>query len=117
MRTVLDIGRGPAALEWFGPEAREGGGPPVHGLDRADISDEAMRRYEQSGLKPPLRRAPSLTVLQSRIGAIREEIARIWNSPLPDKDKYIQISARETEISLLEAGIFEFARAGFDVSI
>ena len=38
-------------------------------------------------------------------------------SALPDDEKYRQISAKENEISLLQAGQFTFARAGFAVSV
>ena len=87
---------------------------PVHRTgDVVEISREAIRRFEDDQMKPMAQKSMSLEKIDQRISAIRAEIESIWNSPLPDDQKMMQISSRKNEISLLQAGQFEFARNGF----
>ena len=121
METVLDVRDGVLYQMWLAEiegEGREGESKSFRALsDVVEISAEAAQLLKEEAPKQLARKALSLESIQSRIAAIHEEIARIWNSPLPDKEKNLQIQARETEISLLEAGLFEFAKAGFSVSV
>ena len=122
MQTVLDVRDGALYQLWLA-ETQEGEGKADKSKlfqalsDVVEISAEAAQLLKEEAPKQLARKALSLESIQSRIAAIKEEIARIWNGPLPDKEKNLQIQARETEISLLEAGLFEFARAGFSVSV
>ena len=81
--------------------------------DAADFSEEAMRRLRESTLKPLVDDALSLKSIDRRIAVVEAEIVEVWNSALPDKEKWRLIQTKKTEISLLQAGQFTFARAGF----
>lgn len=81
--------------------------------DKVDISEEAVCRYRESLMKPMVRSALSLEHMDRRIAQVRAEIAAVWNSALPDEEKYRQISSKELEISLLQAGQYQFAKSGF----
>lgn len=81
--------------------------------DLAEFSEEAVKRFKDSQLKPLVKRAMSLEVLDERIEAIQSEIQAVWNSALPYEEKVRQVATKKTEISLLQAGQFEFAKAGF----
>jgi len=85
--------------------------------DVVDISEEAVEAFREAALKPIRNGTFTLDRLEQRINTVRAEIAQIWNSALPDDEKYMQISARENEISLLQAGQFTFAKAGFPLSV
>ena len=77
--------------------------------DTVDLSEEARRRFEQSGLDPL--DDFSLKELDKRIAVVRAQIAELWNSALPEKEKHKQIQSKEVEISLLQAGQFTFAKS------
>ena len=81
--------------------------------DPADFSEEAVERARDQALKPLVKKAMSLESLDQRIATVRAQIETIWNSALPHEEKVIQVQARKNEISLLQAGQFEFAKAGF----
>ncbi len=81
--------------------------------DWAEFSDEAIAAFKEAAIEPIKDGSFSLDNLQQRINTVRAEIAQVWNSALPDKEKYLQISAKENEIALLQAGQFTFAKAGF----
>jgi hypothetical protein len=85
--------------------------------DVADISEEAVKASREAAIEPIRNGTFTLDRLEQRINVVRAEIARIWGSALPDDEKYMQISARENEIALLQAGQFTFARAGFPLSV
>lgn len=99
--------------------------PEENGTDQAqawsgdvvDISEEAVRAFRETAIEPIKNGTFTLDRLEARINTVRAEIAQIWNSALPDDEKYMQISARENEISLLQAGQFTFAKAGFTKSV
>jgi len=84
--------------------------------DVVTFSDEAVRAFRENAIEPIKNGTFTLKGLESRINTVRAEIVQVWNSALPDDEKYRQISARENEISLLQAGQFAFARAGFSMT-
>lgn len=98
------------------------GGTPVEydparpARDHVTFSDEAIRAFRQSAIEPIKNGTFSLSRIESRISAVRAEIVQVWNSALPDDEKYRIISSRENEIALLQAGQFAFARAGFSMT-
>ncbi|EGB14905.1 hypothetical protein DND132_1699 [Pseudodesulfovibrio mercurii] len=100
---------------WPGADGREQG--PVWPGDVVDISEEAVRAFREAAIEPIKHGTFSLDRLEARISVVRAEIAHIWGSALPDDEKELQISARENEIALLQAGQFAFARAGFPLSV
>jgi len=85
--------------------------------DLVRFSDEAVAAFREAAIEPIKNGTFTLESLERRIGVVREEIARVWNSALPDDEKNRQISARENEISLLQAGQFAFAKAGFTKTV
>lgn len=85
--------------------------------DMITLSEEAVRAFREAAIEPIKHGTFSLDRLEQRINVVRAEIAHIWNSALPDEEKYLQISARENEIALLQAGQFTFAKAGFPLSV
>jgi hypothetical protein len=123
MQTVFDVRDGALYQIWLAEAGGQGQGKEDKtNLFRAlsdvvEFSAEAAQLLKEEGPKQLARKATSMESIHSRIAAIKEEIARIWNGPLPDKEKNLQIQGRETEISLLQAGLFEFAKAGFSVSV
>lgn len=88
-----------------------------HRPNLVEISGQARDMLEQAGHEQLLASAMSLEQIQARINVVRAEIVSIWDSPLPDEEKYRLIGARENEIALLQAGQFAFARAGFHRSV
>lgn len=99
--------------------------PEAEGQDQAltwpgdvvDISEEAIRAFREAAIEPVRSGAYVLRGMGQRISTVRAEISRIWNSALPDDEKNMQISARENEIALLQAGQFSYARAGFPLFV
>lgn len=85
--------------------------------DVVDISEEAVKAFREAAIEPIKNGTFTLDRLEARINTVRAEIAQIWGSALPDHEKYMQISARENEIALLQAGQFTFAKAGFALSV
>ncbi|HKI82529.1 MAG TPA: hypothetical protein VKA04_12845 [Pseudodesulfovibrio sp.] len=85
--------------------------------DIVDISEEAIKAFRETAIEPIKNGTFTLDRLEQRINTVRAEIAQIWGSALPDNEKHMQISARENEISLLQAGQFTFAKAGFPLSV
>lgn len=85
------------------------------GGDVIAISDEARKALDAAKQKSLVKHALSLPDIQARIETVRAEIASVWGSALPDEEKYSLISSKENEISLLQAGQFAFARAGFSL--
>ncbi len=81
--------------------------------DLAEFSDEAIRAFREAAIEPIKNGTFSLEQIERRISVVRAEIAHVWNSALPDDEKYRQISAKDNEIALLQAGQFAFAKAGF----
>jgi uncharacterized protein YicC (UPF0701 family) len=91
--------------------------PPEHlqsksepGADVVDISDEALKQYQDSLARRMQNGTYTLNVLQDRVDAVYQEIDDVWESALPDKEKWRRIDAKETEIALLQAGQFEFLK-------
>ncbi len=113
MQVVMDAGR--LAGLYFQAELEAAAEEPVSPDqgDTVDFSQEAVRRYRDSLLEPMVKSALSLEHMDQRIAQVRAEIAAVWNSALPDEEKYRQISSKELEISLLQAGQYQFAKAGF----
>jgi len=111
MQIVMEAGRlAEAFLDMWRGEPREIAAPDV---DQAEFSEEALKRFKDSQLKPLVKRAMTLEVLDARIVAVQSEIQAVWNSSLPYEEKVRQVATKKTEISLLQAGQFEFAKAGF----
>lgn len=81
--------------------------------DVATFSEEALAAFKEAAIEPIKNGSFTLESLEKRINVVRAEIAQVWNSALPDDEKYRQVSAKENEISLLQAGQFTFAKAGF----
>lgn len=81
--------------------------------DVVKFSEEAISAFKEAAIEPIKNGTFTLESLERRINVVRAEIAQVWNSALPDDEKYRQISSKENEISLLQAGQFTFARAGF----
>jgi len=90
-----------------------GEGPSRFGGDLAVFSPEAIRAFRESAIEPLRNGTFSLRQIESRIQTVRAEIVQVWNSALPDDEKFRIISSRENEIALLQAGLFTFAKAGF----
>lgn len=85
--------------------------------DLVSFSEEAIQAFKEAAIEPIKNGTFTLESLDRRITVVRAEIAQVWNSALPDDEKYRQISAKENEIALLQAGQFTFARAGFSKSV
>ncbi len=81
--------------------------------DLASFSDEAVAAFKEAALEPIKDGTFTLERLEQRISVVRSEISEVWGSALPKDEKYRQISAKENEIALLQAGQFTFAKAGF----
>ncbi|WP_147821019.1 hypothetical protein [Salidesulfovibrio onnuriiensis] len=112
MQVVLDGSRISGLL--VSMDVGEAGESTVfRGGDVVDLSEEAVALFEESAREAMYDSAMSLEEFDKRIAVIRGEIAAVWNGPLPDDEKYRQISSKENEIALLQAGQFTFARAGF----
>jgi uncharacterized small protein (DUF1192 family) len=113
MHVTLDAGR--AAGRYFEMDllTARANDPRERLRDLAYFSEDAVRAFHESKLEPLVDKALSLEQIERRIAVVRAEIAEVWNSALPDKEKNRLISSKELEISLLQAGQFTFARAGF----
>lgn len=85
--------------------------------DLVTLSDEAVAAFKEAAIEPIKDGTFTLESLERRINVVRAEIAQVWNSALPDEEKYRQINAKENEIALLQAGQFTFAKAGFAKSV
>jgi len=85
--------------------------------DMVNLSDEAVAAFKEAAIEPIKNGTFTLEQIEKRINVVRSEIAEVWNSALPDDEKYKQISAKENEIALLQAGQFTFAKAGFSKSV
>ena len=85
--------------------------------DFAEFSDEAVAAFKEAAIEPIKNGTFSLEMIEQRINVVRGEIAQVWNSALPDEEKYRQITAKENEIALLQAGQFAFAKAGFPLTV
>ncbi len=81
--------------------------------DMVNFSDEAIAAFKEAAIEPIKNGTFTLESIESRINTVRAEIAQVWGSALPDDEKFRQINAKENEISLLQAGQFTFAKAGF----
>ena len=81
--------------------------------DFVEFSDEAIQAFKDAAIEPIKNGTFTLERLEQRINTVRGEIAQVWNSALPDDVKYREISAKENEIALLQAGQFTFAKVGF----
>jgi len=81
--------------------------------DLAEFSDEAIAAFKEAAIEPIKNGTFSLESIEKRINVVRVEIAQVWNSALPEDEKNRQISSKENEIALLQAGQFTFAKAGF----
>jgi len=85
--------------------------------DFVEFSNEAIQAFREAAIEPIKNGTFSLERIEQRINVVRGEIAQVWNSALPDDEKYRQISAKENEVALLQAGQFTFAKAGFSKSV
>ena len=113
MLRVLNDDVAASVFQWMdaveAARLEEAAGP----MDLVELSDEARSIWDQAKEDTMVAGAMSLESMQNRINTVRAEIAQVWNSALPDEEKYRLITSKENEISLLQAGQFEFARAGF----
>jgi len=106
-----------------GPDGRDGpagngtDGQARAGGDWTEFSEAALAAFKETAIEPIKNGTFSLDGLERRINVVRTEISQVWNSALPDEEKYRQVSAKENEIALLQAGQFAFARAGFPLSV
>lgn len=101
-----------ASLEAHFREIMQAEGILPHG-DVVEFSKEAVTAFREAAIKPIKNGTFTLDSLERRINVVRAEILQVWNSALPEDEKYRQISAKENEIALLQAGQFTFAKAGF----
>ncbi|MBI9081794.1 MAG: hypothetical protein JEY79_18895 [Pseudodesulfovibrio sp.] len=85
--------------------------------DFVEFSDEAVQAFKEAAIEPIKNGTFTLERIEQRINVVRGEIAEVWNSALPDDEKYRQINTKENEIALLQAGQFTFAKAGFSKSV
>ncbi|QJB55454.1 hypothetical protein [Pseudodesulfovibrio sp. zrk46] len=85
--------------------------------DMVEFSEEAIAAFKEAAIEPIKAGTFSLDSIEKRINVVRGEIAQVWNSALPDDEKYRQISSKENEIALLQAGQYTFAKAGFTLSV
>jgi len=85
--------------------------------DVVKFSEEALKAFKEAAIEPIKNGTFSLEQIDRRINVVRAEILSVWNSALPDDEKYREISAKENEIALLQAGQFTFAKAGFSRSV
>lgn len=85
--------------------------------DMVQFSEEAIAAFKEAAIEPIKNGTFTLERMERRIQVVRTEIAEVWNSALPDDEKYRQISAKENEIALLQAGQFTFAKAGFTTTV
>ncbi|BCS89652.1 hypothetical protein [Pseudodesulfovibrio sediminis] len=85
--------------------------------DMIELSDEAITAFEEAAIEPIRNGSFSLEQIEQRINVVRGEIAEVWNSALPDEEKYRQIATKENEIALLQAGQFTFAKAGLSKTV
>lgn len=85
--------------------------------DWVEFSEEAIAAFKEAAIEPIKDGTFTLKSMEQRINVVRGEIVQVWNSALPDDEKYRQISAKENEISLLQAGQYTFAKAGFTMSV
>ena len=85
--------------------------------DLAEFSDEAIAAFKEAAIEPIKDGTFTLASIERRISVVRGEIVEVWNSALPEDEKYRQISAKENEIALLQAGQFTFAKAGFSMTV
>lgn len=85
--------------------------------DVTSLSEEAVAAFKEAAIEPIKNGTFSLEQMEKRINVVRSEIVQVWNSALPEEEKYRQISAKENEIALLQAGQFTFAKAGFSRSV
>ncbi len=111
MKVVLEYGQAVDVRYWMDPVAAAAEMELEHCCDWVEFSEQAMRLARESQL-PRIAQTFSLKHLQARINTVRSQIASVWNSALPDDEKYRQISTKENEISLLQAGQFSLAKAG-----
>ena len=81
--------------------------------DAVTFSEEAVAAFKEAAIEPIKNGTFTLERIEGRINTVRMEIAEVWNSALPEDEKVRQISAKENEIALLQAGQFTFAKAGF----
>lgn len=85
--------------------------------DTAVFSKEAIASFKEAAIEPIKNGTFTLEQMERRINTVRAEILRVWNSALPEKEKWREISAKENEIALLQAGQFTFAKASFSKKI
>jgi len=85
--------------------------------DLAEFSEEAIAAFKEAAIEPIKDGTFTLESIEKRINVVRAEIAQVWGSALPEDEKYRQISSKENEIALLQAGQFTFAKAGFSKSV
>ncbi|MEF2232341.1 MAG: hypothetical protein V3571_15520 [Pseudodesulfovibrio sp.] len=102
-------------LAWDDPAAPDD--PACAAGDRAVFSEAAKEAFRQAAIEPIKNGTFSLDQLERRINVVRGEIDVVWNSALPRAEKDRQISAKENEIALLQAGQYAFAKAGFPLSV
>jgi len=106
---------GALPLGWEDPAAQDD--PVLKAGDRAVFSEAAREAFKQAAIEPIKNGTFSLDQLERRINVVRTEIDQVWNSALPRAEKDRQISAKENEIALLQAGQYAFAKAGFPLSV
>ena len=106
---------------WAAPLAGKTSSRPDDGArapgDRVEFSEEAIAAFKEAAIEPIKNGTFTLDRLEQRIKVVRTEIDQVWNSALPRSEKDRQISAKENEISLLQAGQYAMAKAGFPLSV
>ncbi|CCH50023.1 hypothetical protein [Pseudodesulfovibrio piezophilus] len=85
--------------------------------DVVEFSEEALQAFREAAIEPIKNGTFSLERLEQRVQVVKSEISKVWNSALPDEEKYRQIAAKENEIALLQAGQYTFAKAGLAKTI
>ena len=106
---------------WAAPPAGNGSSKPDGTArapgDRVEFSEAAIAAFKEAAIEPIKHGTFTLDRLEQRINVVRTEIDQVWNSALPRVEKDRQISAKENEIALLQAGQYAMAKAGFPLSV
>jgi len=86
-------------------------------VDVVDLSKEALRRHQQSIVDRVRSGAYTLEMFDNRINQVHREIEKVRKSALPDRVKEQKTDAKETEISLLQAGQFEYLKGVSTIAV
>ncbi|WP_243546944.1 hypothetical protein [Pseudodesulfovibrio tunisiensis] len=103
-------GRLSALFPWIA-EAEAGESEADVSGDTVQLSEKALRLFEESSFASMADGTYSLKSIDRRIAVVQAEIDLVWNSALPWDEKNRQVQAKENEIALLQAGQFTFLKS------